>query len=111
LGSPADAGVRTSAKPVIFRYCCYAWRQGESGSLRSAQDDDSSLEALVKIVLNIVGVLLVLFGGIWFLQGMNLFPGHSFMNGQTRWSINGGIAFVVGVIVLIWANRRAKTPA
>jgi hypothetical protein len=69
------------------------------------------LEAIVKIVLNILGVLLVLFGGIWFLQGMNMFPGHSFMNGQTRWSVNGGIAFAIGVLVLIWANRRAKPAA
>jgi hypothetical protein len=65
----------------------------------------------MKIVLNIIGLLLVLFGAIWFLQGLNMFPGHSFMNGQIRWSINGGIAFAVGVILLIWANRRAKPPA
>jgi len=56
-------------------------------------------------------VLLVLFGAIWFLQGLNMFPGHSFMNGQIRWSINGGIAFAVGVILLVWANRRAKPHA
>jgi hypothetical protein len=68
----------------------------------------SRAEARVKIVLNVLGVLLVMFGGVWFLQGLNLFPGQSFMNGQIRWSINGGIAFVLGVILLIWTNRRAK---
>ena len=31
--------------------------------------------------LNILGVLLVLFGAIWFLQGINVLPG-SFMTGQ-----------------------------
>jgi hypothetical protein len=60
-------------------------------------------------VWNILGALLVLFGGIWFLQGMNMFPGNSFIKGQTRWSINGGIAFVVGVALLIWTNRRRQT--
>lgn len=63
----------------------------------------------MRILKNILGVVLVLFGGVWFLQGMNMFPGQSFMNGQTKWSINGGIAFVVGVVLLVWANRRRQT--
>jgi len=62
----------------------------------------------MKIVSNIVGAVLVLFGGIGFLQGMNMFPGNSFMNGQTKWSIYGGIAFVAGVALLLWANRRRQ---
>ncbi|HEX4002474.1 MAG TPA: hypothetical protein VHX36_07480 [Candidatus Acidoferrales bacterium] len=65
----------------------------------------------MKIVLNILGALLLIFGAIWFLQGLNMFPGHSFMNGQIRWSINGGIAFALGVIALVLANRRRKTAA
>lgn len=64
----------------------------------------------MKIMLNIVGALLVLFGTIWFLQGINVLPG-SFMTGEIKWAIYGGIAFVAGVIVLIWANRRSKTLA
>jgi hypothetical protein len=35
--------------------------------------------------------LLVLFGAIWFLQDINILPG-SFMTGQIRWTIFGGIA-------------------
>ncbi len=63
----------------------------------------------MRILKNILGVVLVLFGGVWFLQGMNMFPGQSFMNGQTKWSIYGGIVFAVGVVVLIWANRKKQT--
>jgi hypothetical protein len=62
----------------------------------------------MKIALNIVGVILVFFGGVWFLQGINKFPGESFMNGQTQWSIYGGIAFVAGVVALVVANRKRK---
>ena len=29
----------------------------------------------MKIALNIIGALLVLFGAIWFLQGINVLPG------------------------------------
>ena len=61
----------------------------------------------MKIALNIVGVLLVLVGGIWFLQGINVLPG-SFMSGQTQWAVRGRIAAVVGLGVLLWANRKRQ---
>ena len=59
----------------------------------------------MKIALNILGVLMVLFGTIWFLQGINVLPG-SFMTGQIRWAVYGGIAIVLGVASLLKANRR-----
>jgi hypothetical protein len=59
----------------------------------------------MKIILNIVAVLLILVGAGWFLQGINVLPG-SFMSGQTQWAINGGIAFVIGLGLLFFANRR-----
>jgi hypothetical protein len=61
----------------------------------------------MKTVLYIVGVLLVLIGAIWFLQGINVLPG-SFMTGQTRWAVRGGIAFVGGIAVLVAARSRPK---
>jgi len=59
----------------------------------------------MKIALNIVGVLLVIMGAIWFFQGINVLPG-SFMTGQMKWAIYGGIAFVAGIVALIVANRK-----
>ena len=61
----------------------------------------------MKIALNILGPLLVLFGMIWFLQGINVLPG-SFMTGQIRWAVYGGIAIIVGVALLFKANRRKR---
>jgi hypothetical protein len=58
----------------------------------------------MKIVLTVVGVVLMFFGAVWFLQGINVLPG-SFMTGQRQWAINGGIAFVAGVAALIAARR------
>jgi len=55
--------------------------------------------------LNILGVLLALFGFVWFLQGINVLPG-SFMTGQTKWAVYGGIAMLAGVGLLFLANRR-----
>jgi len=62
----------------------------------------------MRITLNIVGTLLVLSGGVWFLQGINVLPG-SFMTGQIRWAVNGGIAVVAGIVLLLlnWRRRGA----
>ena len=59
---------------------------------------------MMRITLNIVASLLVLAGAIWFLQGINVLPG-SFMTGQTRWAVYGGIAVAVGIGLLLRANR------
>ena len=58
----------------------------------------------MRITLNIVATLLVLAGAIWFLQGVNVLPG-SFMTGQTRWAVYGGITVAVGIALLLRANR------
>ena len=55
--------------------------------------------------MNVAGALCVLMGGVWFLQGINVLPG-SFMTGQTKWAVYGGLLLAVGVGVLIAANRR-----
>ena len=59
----------------------------------------------MKIALNIVGVLMVLMGGIWILQGINILPG-SFMTGQIKWAVYGACMVVGGLLVLMRANRR-----
>jgi hypothetical protein len=59
----------------------------------------------MRIFLNIISILLILVGGVWFLQGINILPG-SFMTGNPQWAINGGIAIVIALGLLFWANRR-----
>jgi hypothetical protein len=59
----------------------------------------------MRIALNIVGVLCLLMGCVWFLQGINVLPG-SFMSGQSKWAIYGGITAVAGIGLLFAANRR-----
>ena len=62
----------------------------------------------MRFALNIIGVLLMLVGAVWFLQGINVLPG-SFMTGQTQWAIYGGITFVVG-LVAFYLVRRMRRP-
>jgi len=61
----------------------------------------------MKIARNVFGGLLVLFGAIWFLQGINILPG-SFMTGELRWAFYGSVAMIVGAILLIATNRRRR---
>ena len=63
-------------------------------------------ESLMKTVLRIFGLLLMALGVIWFLQGINVLPG-SFMTGQTKWAIYGGISFVLGLGLFTASKRRS----
>ncbi len=59
----------------------------------------------MRIVLNVLGVLCLLLGCVWILQGINILPG-SFMTGQAKWAIYGGVLLFAGIGLLIVANRR-----
>jgi hypothetical protein len=54
----------------------------------------------VKRTLRIVGLTLVIVGTIWLLQGIGVLPG-SFMTGQIRWAVYGGIAVAAGISILV----------
>jgi hypothetical protein len=59
----------------------------------------------MRIALIVSGVLCLLVGCVWFLQGINVLPG-SFMTGQTKWAVYGALLLVAGVGLLIAAKRR-----
>ncbi len=62
------------------------------------------MKTFLRIVLSIVGLLAALMGVVWFLQGINVLPG-SFMSGQSQWALYGAIAVIVGIALLVTANR------
>jgi hypothetical protein len=49
----------------------------------------------------------MLIGGIWFFQGINVLPG-SFMTGQTKWAVYGGISAAGGAGLLLTAILRSR---
>lgn len=59
----------------------------------------------MRILSNIVGVLFLLVGCVWFLQGISILPG-SFMTGSAKWAIIGGVCIVAGIALLLSANRK-----
>lgn len=61
----------------------------------------------MRVAMNLLGVLLLLVGCVWFLQGINVIPG-SFMTGDPQWAFYGGVSLIAGVGLLMSANRRRR---
>ena len=59
----------------------------------------------MRIALYLVGALCCLFGGVWLLQGIGVLPG-SFMTGQSKWTVYGGVLLLVGVSLLVAGKQR-----
>jgi hypothetical protein len=58
-------------------------------------------------VLNVIGGILMFFGFVWILQGINILPG-SFMTGQIKWAVYGAITATLGVVLVVAARRFKK---
>jgi hypothetical protein len=54
----------------------------------------------------VIAAVLVIIGGVWFLQGIGILPG-SVMSGQQFWAYAGG-ALVIAGAVMGWLGLRAK---
>ena len=62
---------------------------------------------IVRGLAAIVGVAMVLMGGLWILQGLDIvrWPASSFMLGDIVWTRNGAVLAVL-VFLLIWLGRK-----
>ena len=63
----------------------------------------------MRVLIAIIGILLVILGAVWILQGVNVLPG-SFMTGDVHWAIYGAIAVVAGIILIAASRRRRSQP-
>jgi hypothetical protein len=62
-----------------------------------------------RIISTLLGVLLVLMGCIWTLQGLGMASGRmaqSFMENDRMWAVWGVIAVLVGIGQVVWSNMR-----
>jgi hypothetical protein len=58
----------------------------------------------MKWIWNVLGVLLLLIGIVWILQGINILPG-SFMSGHIQYTFLGIVVDIIGLVMLIYTNR------
>lgn len=52
----------------------------------------------------IIGGLCCAVGAVWFLQGVGALQGSG-MSGHGQWAVIGGLLFVAGVTLMVWAAR------
>ena len=71
----------------------------------SAPSARGSVGAMKKNLQTGLGVLLVLMGLIWTLQGLDVLKGSELMSGNTQWAIIGPIVAVVGALLVTRAIR------
>ena len=62
----------------------------------------------MRWVLIIVGIIGLLLGALWTLQGLDIIGGSA-MSGNSMWAIIGPIVAVVGILLLLVGARR-RTP-
>ena len=57
----------------------------------------------------IIAAVLVIIGAVWIAQGLGVFPGSGFMDGDTTWAVIGAILLGVGIVVG-WSAFRMRRP-
>ncbi len=60
----------------------------------------------MKVIVDIVGIVLILIGAFWILQGTGVVP-VGFMAHQIQWAIVGLVLGIVGIALVVYTQRRA----
>lgn len=58
------------------------------------------------VLLRVLGVLLVVVGAVWLIQGLGIAPTGSFMDGQGLWAAIGAVCIAGGLVMLGRSRRR-----
>ena len=71
----------------------------------------SAFDVIMRIVTTLVGLLMILTGCVWAMQGLGTGPA-AIMQGpmvnDIRWTYYGAILAVVGIAEIVWSSLRAK---
>jgi len=60
-------------------------------------------------LLILIGVLLVLAGAVWTLQGLDLLGQSGGMNGQRLWALIGPLVALGGVVLIVVGSRATRS--
>ncbi len=72
------------------------------------------MPTIIRIAKSIsvpIGLLFVVMGGIWILQGLNLAWGplaRSFMQNDRQWAVYGAFLAAVGVAMIVWGFAKTR---
>ena len=68
-------------------------------------------DIVMRIVTSLVGLLMILMGSVWMMQGLGVGPAaimQGFMVNDIQWTFYGAILVVVGIAKIVWSLLRAK---
>ncbi len=63
---------------------------------------------VMRAISSLLGLLMVVMGGIWILQGFNIAFLDSFMANDKQWALWGALLAIVGLCQIIWSNSRER---
>jgi hypothetical protein len=64
--------------------------------------------SIMRVISSLLGLVMVLMGGVWILQGFDLAFRVGFMVGHRQWVLYGLILALVGVCQIVWSNTRGR---
>ncbi len=70
-----------------------------------------TFNVVMRIVSTLIGVMMMVFGTIWMLQGLNLAFRVGFMVGDIKWTYIGAVTVLVGAAQVAWSNMRQGPPS
>ena len=68
-------------------------------------------DIVMRIVTSLIGLLLILMGSVWMMQGLGVGPAaimQGFMVNNIQWTFYGAVLALVGVAEIVWSVWRAK---
>jgi len=68
-------------------------------------------DIVMRIVTSLVGLLMILMGSVWMMQGLGVGPAaimQGFMVNNIQWTFYGAILALVGVAEIVWSVSRAR---
>jgi hypothetical protein len=61
---------------------------------------------IMRAISSLIGLMMVLMGGVWILQGLNIAFLESFMANDRQWVLWGAILALAGGAQVWWSNTR-----
>ena len=62
-----------------------------------------------RLALLVVGVILLLMGIVFSLQGANVITGSSLMSGNSTYIYVGILVAIIGLVLVAWSSRSVKS--
>ena len=70
-----------------------------------------AFNVVFQVVSTLLGLMMVFFGGVWTLQGLNMAPppfNGGFMIGDPKWTLYGVILALFGIGQVVWSVTRRR---